>query len=121
MLMLPPSCHIYLCTQPCDMRRGFDGLYAEVKRCCSEDPLSGHLFLFLGRSRHHLKILFWSDGGLCLFSKRLESGCFKLPTVAPGQTSVQLQAVDLAMLLTGIDVQQVRRQQLYEPPRSLAT
>lgn len=121
MLMLPPSCRIYLCLQPCDMRRGYDGLHAEVRRRCAEDPLSGHLFIFVGRTRNRLKILFFADGGLCLFCKRLEKGRFKLPKVEPGQTSVRLAAVDLAMLLTGIDLKQVRRQELFQPPRSLAT
>lgn len=117
--MLPPSCRIYLCPQPCDMRRGYDGLHAEVKRRCQEDPLSGHLFIFLGRTRTRLKILFWSDGGLCLFCKRLEKHRFKLPKVEPGQTTVRLQAVDLAMLLSGIDLGSARRQKLYEPARSV--
>jgi transposase len=121
MLMLPPSCRIYLCPQPCDMRRGYDGLHAEVKRRCEESPLSGHLFIFLGKGRKRLKILFWSDGGLCLFCKRLEKGSFKLPKVEPGQTSVRLAAVDLAMLLNGIDLQRVRRPELFQPPGSLAT
>ena len=121
MLMLPPSCRIYLCPQPCDMRRGYDGLYGEVKRRCAESPLSGHLFIFVGKGRSRLKILFWSDGGLCLFSKSLEKGRFKLPVVEAGQTSVTLSAVDLAMLLGGIDLKQVRRQALFQPPGSLAT
>jgi transposase len=119
MLMLPPSCRIYLCPQPCDMRRGYDGLYAEVRRRCDESPLSGHLFIFMSRNRTRLKILFFADGGLCLYCKRLEKGTFKLPKVEPGQTSVRLAAVDLAMLLTGIDLRHVRRQELYQPPRSL--
>lgn len=121
MLMLPPSTRIYLCCEPCDMRRGFDGLLAEARRRCQVDPLAGHLFLFLGKRRHHLKVLFWQSGGLCIFAKRLEVGCFRLPTVEPGQTSLQLAAVDLAMLLDGIDLRQVRRQKLHEPARSLAT
>ena len=74
MLMLPPSCRIYLCPQPCDMRRGYDGLYAEVRRRCDESPLSGHLFIFMSRNRTRLKILFFADGGLCLYCKRLEKG-----------------------------------------------
>ena len=121
MLMLPPSCRIYLCPQPCDMRRGYDGLYAEVKRTCAESPLSGHLFIFVAKGRSRLKILFWSDGGLCLFCKRLEKGRFKLPVVEAGQTSVRLSAVDLAMLLGGIDLKHVRRQALFQPPGSLTT
>lgn len=119
--MLPPSCQIYLCPTPCDMRRGFDGLLGEVRRRCDQDPLSGHLFIFIGRRRHHLKVLFWSNGGLCLFAKRLEKGRFAVPKLAPGQTVVRLHAVDLAMLLDGIDLQQVRRPALFQPRRSLAS
>ena len=103
------------------MRRGFDGLLAEARRRCQEDPLGGHLFIFVGKRKHHLKVLFWQSGGLCIFAKRLELGCFRLPKVLPGQTSLQLAAVDLAMLLDGIDLGQVRRQKLFEPARSLTT
>ena len=120
MLTLPASTRIYLCTQPCDMRRGFDGLLAEAKRHCAEDPFAGHLFVFCGRRKRIIKVLFWQNGGLCLFSKRLEQGAFKVPKVEPGQPSVRLQSVELAMLLDGIDFGRVRRQNLFEPPRSLA-
>lgn len=120
MLMLPSSCQIYLCPEPCDMRKGFDGLYAEVRKRCAQSPTSGHLFIFLGKRRNVAKLIFWLDGGLCIFAKRLEQGTFKLPKVVPGQTSVQLGAVDLAMLLTGIDFAKVPRQALFQPARSLA-
>ena len=61
-----------------------------------------------------------TPGGLCLFAKRLERGHFRLPRPQPDQASVGLSAADLAMLLSGIDWTRARRQQLYEPPRSLA-
>jgi transposase len=103
------------------MRRGFDGLLAEVrKRWQDEDALAGHLFVFVSRDRGRVKILWWSDGGLCLFGKRLEKGRFRLPQVEAGQRSVRLGSTDLAMLLSGIDWPRVRRPQLHEPPRSLA-
>ena len=66
-----------------------------------------------------MKILWWSAGGLSLYAKRLEKGTFRLPKIEPGQTTVRLQAADLAMLLDGIDWTRARRQQLHEPPRSL--
>lgn len=120
MLNLPPSCRIFLATAPCDMRKGAVGLLAEVRsRFAGEDPFAGHLHLFLGRKREMLKVVWWSDGGLCLFSKRLEKGRFRLPEVQPGQRVVRIDAADLAMLLSGIDWSRVRRQKLHEPPRSL--
>lgn len=101
------------------MRKGFDGLFAESKRVCDEDPFAGHLFVFVGRNRGTVKVLWWSDGALSLFSKRLEKGRFRVPVVQPGQTSVRMDAADLAMMLSGIDWTRARRQQLYQPLGSL--
>ena len=80
---------------------------------CSEflgqDPLSGHLFLFLNRRRDRVKILFWERDGLVIWYKRLEAGTFqKLDPAAgadhaSGQAGLELTATDLALLLTGID------------------
>jgi len=119
-LTLPPSCHIWLATRPTDMRKGMDGLVGEVRKRWSDDPFGGHLFIFPSRDASRVKILWLHDGGLCLFAKRLERGHFRLPRPQPDQASVGLSAADLAMLLSGIDWTRARRQQLYEPPRSLA-
>jgi len=121
-LSLPPSCRIFLATAPCDMRKGFAGLLAEVRaRWSGEDPFAGHLFIFVSRRRNYVKILWWSAGGLSLFAKRLEKGVFRMPKVRPGQHSVSLDAADLAMLLEGIDWTRARRQRLLQPPRSLTS
>lgn len=102
------------------MRRGFDGLLAEVRRRWpDEQALSGHLFLFVARDRSRLKVLWWSDGGLCLLAKRLEKGRFRLPRPEPGQVGIRIGAAELTMLLAGIDWPRVQRPKLYEPPRSL--
>ena len=101
------------------MRKGMDGLLGEVRSRWSEDPFAGHLFIFPSRDTTRVKILWWSDGGLCLFAKRLEKGHFRLPRPQPDQVSVALSAADLAMLLSGIDWTRARRQQLHKPARSL--
>ena len=100
---------IYLCTSPTDMRKGFDTLAALVRDFLGQDPLSGHLFLFVGRARDRLKILHWDAGGFILWYKRLEEGTFRLPKVVPGSASVELKASELAMLLDGIDLKSVKR------------
>jgi transposase len=103
------SVRIYLATAPADMRCGFDTLSARVKAFLKQDPLSGHLFLFVGRSRNRLKILYWDHDGFALWYKRLEQGVFRLPRMDRQASSVELSASELAMLLEGIDLKSIKR------------
>jgi transposase len=103
------SGHIYLCTVPTDMRKGFDTLAALVKDFLGHDPLSGHLFLFVGRDKDRLKILYWDADGFCIWYKRLEDGTFRLPRAPTGQSSMELKASELAMMLEGIDLRSIKR------------
>jgi len=100
---------VYLCTSPTDMRKGFDTLAALVRGLLAQDPLSGHLFLFLSRDRCRLKILYWDGDGFALWYKRLEQGTFRLPRAGGDRSAVELKASELAMLLDGIDLRSVKR------------
>lgn len=92
----------------------FDRLAQRVQSVIGEDPLSGHLFLFRSRHGNRLKILTWDRDGYVLWYKRLEVGVFKLPRIAPGDSSVELRASELAMVLDGIDVSKLKRVPRYE-------
>ena len=104
---------IWLCTQPADMRCGFDRLAELARSVTSQDPLSGHLFVFRSRGGDRLKILLWEKDGYVLWYKRLEEGTFKLPRIAPPQKSVPLRPSELAMILDGIDLSSVKRVKRY--------
>ena len=111
MLSLPPSVRIFLCTQPTDMRRSFDGLAALTRDVLKQDVLSGHLFVFFNRRRDRTKILYWDRSGLALWAKRLERGVFTLPVARdPG---VALSAAELALIFEGIDLNGAKRQRRY--------
>ena len=101
MIGLPSGTRIWLAAGITDMRRGFDGLAAMVQTALSENPFSGHVFVFRGRRGDLVKLLWWDGDGLCLFAKRLERGRFIWPQASEG--SVVLTAAQLAMLLEGID------------------
>jgi transposase len=115
MLSLPPSVRVFLASEPVDMRRGHDGLFAIVKSW-NLDPFSGDLFAFVGKRRDRVKILVWHRGGFLLLYKRLEKGRFRIPRVEPGSRTAKLDATDLTMLLDGIDVERVKRPKLWAPP-----
>jgi len=104
---------IWLCTEPTDMRRGFDRLAAQAQQVTRQHPQSGHLFVFRSRRGDRLKALYWDRDGYVLWYKRLEEGTFKLPKLAAQQVSVELKASELAMLLDGIDLASIRRVKRY--------
>ena len=109
---------VHLCTARTDMRKGFDTLAVLVRDSLGYDPLSGHLFLFVGRRRDRLKILYWDRDGYALWYKRLEKGTFRMPVAKPDTTSIELKASELAMLLEGIDLRSIRRRKRFRHPAS---
>jgi len=107
------SDRVWLCTSPTDMRKGFDTLAVLVREALGDDPLSGQLFLFVGRRRDRLKILYWDRDGYALWYKRLEAGTYRLPVAADDAARVELSASELAMLLEGIDLRSVKRRKRF--------
>jgi len=107
------STRIWLCTGHTDMRRGFDRLAEQARVVTRQDPQSGHLFLFRSRGGDRLKALYWDKDGYVLWYKRLEEGTFKLPRLNAAQSSVELRASELAMILDGIDLASVKRVKRY--------
>ena len=101
MLRVAPGVKVYLACQPVDIRRGFDGLSADVARVLAADPYSGAAFVFRGKRGDYVKILPWDGSGLCLFAKRLEKAKFVWPPIVEG--ALQLTPAQLALLLEGID------------------
>ena len=107
---------VYLCTSTTDMRKGFDTLAVVVRDGLGFDPLSGHLFLFVGRRRDRIKILYRDRDGYALWYKRLEKGTFRMPVAKGGATHLELKASELAMLLEGIDLRSIKRRKRFRRP-----
>ena len=94
---------LWLCTQPTDMRRSYDGLTAIVRSQFAADPLSGDGFVFINRRRTQLKCVYFEAGGYCIFSKRLERGLFaQRPEVDVGR--VRLSQTEVTALIEGFEV-----------------
>ena len=112
---LPPSVQLSVCTEPTDMRKSFDGLAALVEHGLEQDPLSGHLFCFFNRRGDRCKILWYDHGGYALFCKRLERGRFRVPTARPGDRRAAMRAVELALILEGIDLRGAKHRRVWRP------
>ena len=118
MLSVPGTVKIFLCLAPTDMRKSIDGLVGLANNVLRQDPLSGHLFVFLGNRRDRLKLLYFDGDGYALWYKRLEVGVFRLPAAQPDETSLTLSSADLSLLLSGVDLASVRRSKRYQRPEA---
>jgi transposase len=116
-LLLSRAVHVYVATEPCCLRKSFEGLANEVRQALAKDPLSGHVFVFLNRRKNMVKLLLWTRGGFTIVAKRLERGTFTFPErVTSSAASVEVDVHELSMLLEGIDVTRARTSQRWEPP-----
>jgi transposase len=118
MLSFPPAVRIWLCVAPTDLRKSFDTLAELVRQRLQADPLSGHVFVFRNRKSDRVKLLYWDEDGYVIVYKRLEAGSFHFPAATAEQSSVSMRAADLAMLLDGVDWQNVHRSRRYRRPAS---
>ena len=107
---------IYLAAEAIDMRKGYDGLFGLVRDQLLHDPLSGHLFVFTNRGRTRVKALVWDGSGLWVCAKRLEKGRFNWPE-CDKQSSIDLRAEQLAMLLNGLDFTHAQQRDWYRQNR----
>ena len=82
MLNLPLPVRVYLCLEPTDMRKSFDGLCRMVRDFVGTDPLSGDLFVFRSKRGDRVKLLYWLGDGLAIWYRRLEEGTFVFPKLA---------------------------------------
>lgn len=109
---------VWLCTQPTDMRRSFNGLSAMVKHTLKDNPLSGHLYVFVNAKRTMIKVLFFDRNGYAIWSKRLEQGQFVIG--ATHEIKQTLSFAQLQCLLEGIDISNARRYKRFSLPESAA-
>ena len=94
--MIPSTTRIFVCVEPQDMRRGFDGLALSAQQQLGEDPQSGALFVFCNRRKNRLKVLWFDRNGYCLLYKRLHRARFALPKRRT------IDARTLAFILRGV-------------------
>lgn len=116
MAFLPQGVKVYLCTEPTDMRKSFTGLVALTKNVIKQNPTSGHLFVFVNRSRNYTKALYYSHGGYCLWAKRLEQGRFSVVHSSHDQPVATLSDTQLMMWIDGISLDHRQQKKRYKLP-----
>ena len=103
MLSFSPATRIFVASSPVDMRAGFNRLYAHVQTTLQQDPLSGHLFVFINKLRNRIKVLYWDGSGLWVCAKRLERGTFGWPSGEGSLRDLRPEELQLLLLLHGME------------------
>jgi transposase len=115
MLSFTGSLKIWVALEPCDMRKGYDGLAGLVGERFGLETQSGALYVFTNKTRTRLKILYWDGSGLWVMGKRLEKGRFSWPQSADGEkTKLALRPEALAMLTDGIEMKGAKMRPWYQ-------
>jgi transposase len=92
---------VFACPNPTDMRKGYTGLFGLVRDVLFQDPLSGHLFLFVAKNRKSAKVLLYDGTGLCIYAKRLQEGLFVAPWEREEDGPVRMTHSELMLFLEG--------------------
>ena len=105
---------VFVCKEPTDMRASYDTLFAKAKGVLNQDPLSGHLFVFINSRRDSIKCLFYDGTGLVILAKRMEQGVFS--RINPRhQGELTLTAAEFALFFEGANFEK----RFIESPREL--
>jgi len=111
MLSLTHTCRYFLYRWPCDMRFGIYSLSGLVRNELGADPLSGDIFVFIGKRGNQVRLLQWDRDGFALYIKRLEQGTFEWPE---GEEIV-LTRHQMTLLMEGVMLKSVRLRKRYSP------
>jgi transposase len=103
--VIPSGVQVFVALEPIDMRWSFDRLAGAALDRVGYDSRSGALFIFFGKRKDAVKVLFFDGSGMCQFYKRLDRGVFRLPDpTAPDARHVELDESLLDALLDGVDL-----------------
>jgi transposase len=94
---------VFLHKDPVDMRNAIDGLSQRVAASGMGELMGPYLFVFCGRRRNLIKVLYFDKSGFALWQKRLEKDKFPWPKKHEDSV-VKLTPEQFKWLLDGYNV-----------------
>ena len=94
---------VYLYRDPVDMRKAINGLSVLVQESGMGDLMEPNLFVFCGKRRDVIKVLYFDKSGFCLWQKRLEREKFPWPKKSTVE-KIQLSIEQFSWLLEGYHI-----------------
>lgn len=116
MLLGGSNTRVWLCTEPTDMRKSYNGLSALVKHRLGDDPLNGAMYAFINRKQTQMKILYFDRSGYAIWSKRLEKGRFVAGRDGNSDIKHALSVTELQCLIDGIELRKAPKYPRFSLP-----
>ena len=88
---------IFVYQELIDMRFGFERLHSFCIQDLRARMDQGHFYLFFGKNRRRVKILWYDGSGLVLATKRIEKGSFMSLENLMGRSEVSHKELELIM------------------------
>jgi len=104
MLNLNGQPKLFLCKDPINMKKSFEGLSGLVESLFPGELFNPCYFVFLNRKRDHIKVLYWDNDGFAIWTKRLEKGAFCIKTDA-----TTLDRKEFLMILEGVTPKRIQK------------
>ncbi len=92
------------------MRCGIYSLAGLVQNGLKLDPLSGDVFVFIGKRANQVRLLQWDGDGYALYTKRLEAGTFE----RPADKKLMISTRELMLILQGVKLKSVQLRKRYK-------
>ena len=93
------------------MRFGIYSLSGLVRNELGCNPVSGDVFIFIGKRRNQVRLLQWDRDGFGMYIKKLEQGTFE----EPEGDQILITSRQLTLLMEGIMLKSVRLRKRYTP------
>lgn len=94
---------VFLHREPVDMRKWVNGLSEIVLSAQMGDLMGPYLFVFTGRRRDVIKVLYFDKSGFAIWYKKLEKDKFSWPKKLT-ESVVNITSEQFEWLLSGYDV-----------------
>lgn len=115
MFSLNDTAKYWLYNKPVDMRKSFNGLSGIVANAMCASLRNGDVYIFMNASRNMMKMLRQEEGGLVLYSIRLDMGRMKATSLSSGEDVISSGITYddlLGMVRSALDSPYVRRMKM---------
>lgn len=100
---------VMLYNLPIDLRSSYDRLSSYIEGV-GKKSRDGSYYVFFGKRKNRVKVIYWDKDGYCIWQKRLEAGNFKVELSGGLEL---LNKEELENILSGMEMKRIKIRKKY--------